>query len=116
MEHPNNESRSPELLALFAEYKAALPDPEPSSNFMPNLWRKIEARQNLLFRMKRLTKFFVAAAAAICILFATMLSVPNRGESNGTYSNGSYVDVLAKAYPVENLASHGVLLDEADTK
>lgn len=111
MEHPNNESHNRELNALFAEYKAALPDPEPSSNFMPHLWRKIEARQNLLFRMKRLTKFFVVAAAAICILFATMLSVPNRAESNG-----SYVDVLAKAYPAENLASHGILLDEADTK
>lgn len=111
MEHPNNASHNRELDTLFAEYKAALPDPDPTSNFMPNLWRRIEARQNLLLRMKRLTQFFVAAAAAICILFATMISVPNRTESNG-----SYVDVLAKAYPAENLASHGILLDEADTK
>jgi hypothetical protein len=111
MEHPNNESQNRELDALFATYKAALPDPEPTANFMPYLWRRIEARQNLLFRMKRLTKFFVAAAAAICILFATMIAVPNRADSSG-----SYVDVLAKAYPVENLASHGILLDEADTK
>jgi len=111
MGHPNNESQNPQLDALFAEYRAALPDPEATSGFMPQLWRRIEARQNLLFRMKRLTQFFVAAAAAICILFATMLSVPNRAESNG-----SYVDVLAKAYPAENLASHGILLDEVDTK
>jgi hypothetical protein len=111
MEHANNESHNRELDALFAEYKAVLPDPEPTSNFMPYLWRRIETRQNLLFRMKRLTQLFVAAAAAICILFATMMSVPSRVESNG-----SYVDVLARAYPAENLASHGILLDEVDTK
>jgi hypothetical protein len=110
MEHPDNESRNHELNALFAAYKAATPDPEASSNFMPQLWRKIEARQNILFSVKRLTRFFVAAAAAICLLFATMLAVPHHIESNG-----SYVDVLAQAYPAENLLSHGVL-DEAEAK
>jgi len=110
MEHPDNEARNQELNALFAAYKTAVPDPEASSNFMPQLWRRIEARQNVLLRVKRLTQIFVAAAAAICILFATMLAVPNHMESNGTY-----VDVLARAYPTENLASHGIL-DEADTK
>ncbi len=111
MEHPNDELRNNDLDALFAEYKAALPDREASANFMPQLWRRIEARQNTLFRVKRLSQFFVAAAAAICILFATMmLAVPN-----GTEVGSSYVDVLAQAYPTENLASHGIL-DEADTK
>jgi len=110
MEHPSNEPRHNELAALFAEYKTAVPDPEASPNFMPNLWRRIEARQNTLFRIKRLTQFFVAAAAAICLLFATMLAVPRTMETNG-----SYVDVLAAAYPTENLLSHGIL-DEAEGK
>ena len=107
---PDNELRNDDLDALFAEYKAAVPDREASRNFMPQLWRKIEARQNMLFRVKRLTQFFVAAAAAICILFATMMAVPNRGEVSS-----SYIDVLAQTYPAENLLSHGIL-DEADTK
>ena len=110
MEHPNDGLNNAELDALFADYKAALPDREASANFMPQLWRKIETRQNTLFRMKRLTQYFVAAAAAICMLFATMMAVP-RDEVNS-----SYVDVLAQAYPTENLASHGILLDEADSK
>ncbi len=110
MEHPNDGLRNDELDTLFAEYKVALPDREASANFMPNLWRRIEARQNTLFRVKRLSQYFVAAAAAICILFATMLAVPNSGELSS-----SYVDVLAQAYPAENLASHGIL-DEADSK
>jgi hypothetical protein len=110
MEHPNDKLRNDELDALFAEYKAALPDRDASANFMPQLWRRIEGRQNTLFRVKRLSQYFVAAAAAICILFATMLAVPN-----STDVSSSYVDVLAQAYPTENLASHGIL-DEADTK
>ncbi|HLG96475.1 MAG TPA: hypothetical protein VKX49_09235 [Bryobacteraceae bacterium] len=111
MEHPDNNPRNDELGALFAEYKSVVRDPEPSANFMPQLWRRIEARQNTLFRVKRISQMFVAAAAAICILFATMLAVPNRAEVSS-----SYVDVLAQAYPTENLASHGILLDEADGK
>jgi hypothetical protein len=107
---PNNELRNDELDALFADYKAAVPDRDASSGFMPQLWRKIEARQNMLFRVRRLTQFFVVAAAAICILFATMLAVPNRGDVSS-----SYIDVLAQTYPAENLVSHGIL-DEADTK
>ena len=109
MEHPNHELRNSELDTLFAEYKSAVPDRDASPNFMPQLWRKIEARQNMLFRMKRLTQFFVAAAAAICILLATIVTVPNSSDLSD-----SYVDVLAKAYPTENLRSHGI--HEADTK
>lgn len=107
---PNNEQRNSHLDALFAQYKSAIPDPDASASFMPQLWRRIEARQNTLFRIKRLTQFFVAAAAAICLLFATMLAVPRTMETNG-----SYVDVLAAAYPTENLLSHGIL-DEAEGK
>jgi hypothetical protein len=32
------------LNALLASYRAASPDPEPSVNFMPQLWQKIDAR------------------------------------------------------------------------
>ena len=45
MGHPNNESQNPQLDALFAEYKAALPDPEATSGFMPQLWRRIATRR-----------------------------------------------------------------------
>jgi hypothetical protein len=37
-----------ELDHLFARYRTAVPDPEASVNFMPELWRKIEARQFFL--------------------------------------------------------------------
>ena len=43
---------------------------------MPELWRKIEARQFFLARVKKLTQVFVAAAAAICLLLGIALQVP----------------------------------------
>jgi|SRR5579864_1385870 len=105
-----------ELKSLFASYKAAVPDPEASANFMPELWRKIESRGSVVLRFKKLTQVFLAAAAAISIVFVTMLSVPAFTRSE---VSGSYIEVLADAYPTEGLASHGILPRdgaEANTK
>jgi hypothetical protein len=105
-----------ELNSIFASYKAAVPDPEASANFMPELWRRIEGRRNLAIRFKKLTQLFMAAAAAMSILFITMLSVP---AFSGSDDDGSYVEVLAKAFPTETLASHGIIARdgaEANTK
>ena len=82
-----------ELESLFRSYKAALPDPDASANFMPELWQKIEARHSLLIRLKKLTQVFVAAAAALCLLFGMVLAVPRAG--NGDLA-GSYVDTEKK--------------------
>lgn len=94
-----------ELGQLFSRYKALVPDREPSANFMPELWLKIEARQSLVLRIRRLTQVFVAAAAAICIVFATYMAVPH---SDNSVLNGNYVDVLAQSLPAENLAPLGI--------
>lgn len=99
-----------ELNGLFASYKAAVPDREASANFMPELWRKIEGRRSIMLRIKKLTHVFLAAAAAISIVFVTILSVP---AFSGSEVRGSYVEVLADAYPTEGLASHGILPREA---
>ena len=94
-----------ELDALFADYKSAIPDPEAGANFMPELWRKIEARQSFMVRVRKLTQVFVAAAAAICLLFAMTLAVPG---SHPTELRGTYIDVLADAHPADNLAALGI--------
>jgi hypothetical protein len=95
-----------ELDGLFRSYRAAVPDPEAKASFMPELWRRIESRRNVILRFKKLTQLFLAAAAAISIVFVTMLSVP---AFSGTEAGASYVEVLADAYPTEGLASHGIL-------
>ena len=98
-----------ELNGLFASYKAAVPDPQSSTNFMPELWRKIEGRRNIMLRVRKLTQVFVGAAAAVCLLFAMIQVVPNRAELAGTY-----VDVLADDLPMENLAALGIRVDPAE--
>jgi hypothetical protein len=99
-----------ELSGLFAKYKAALPDLEAGANFMPELWRKIEARQSMLARVRKLTQVFVGAAAAVSLLFAMVEVVPfsSRPEVNATY-----VDVLAAANPSDSLASLGIVAHDA---
>ena len=87
----------------------AVPDPEASANFMPELWRKIEARQFFLARVKKMTQVFVAAAAAICLLLGIALQVPVATDRQTV--SGNYVDVLADAHPTENLTAIGIRVD-----
>jgi hypothetical protein len=108
MDHMNVD-RNKELDHLFEQYRATLPDLEASVNFMPELWRRIEVRQTFVARLKKLTQVFVAAAAAICLLFGMLLQMP---VSNDTpIVRGNYVDVLADANPAENLAAVGIRVD-----
>jgi hypothetical protein len=103
-----------QLNVLFAKYKAAMPDPDPSANFMPQLWRNIEARQTLMLRVRKLTQVFMGAAAAVCLLFAMVEVVPlgSRPEVHA-----SYVDALAAAHPADSLAALGIVPhDTADPR
>lgn len=109
MDHMNMDQGHEELDHLFERYRAALPDPEASVNFMPELWRKIEARQFFLARVKKLTQVFVAAAAAICLFLGIALQVPVSTDT--PLVRGNYVDVLADANPAENLAAVGIRVD-----
>lgn len=102
-----------ELSGLFAKYKTVVEDPDPSVNFMPELWRKIEARQSMLTRVRRLTQVFVGTAAAVSLLFA-MIEVVPFGSHPEVHSN--YVDVLAAANPADSLASLGIVPHEADPR
>jgi hypothetical protein len=108
MDHVSVE-RNEELDRLFQQYRASLPDPEASVNFMPMLWRKIEARKMFVARLKKLSQVFVAAAAAICLLLGILLQTPVATETQAV--RGNYVDVLADANPAENLAALGIKVD-----
>lgn len=97
-----------QLDALFANYKAAVPDPDASANFMPELWGKIEARRSFTLRVRKLTHVFVGAAAALCLLFA-MIEVMPMPRSTHQELHGTYVDVLAAAHPADNLSALGIV-------
>ncbi len=113
MDHVNHASIDQKLSNLFEGYRVAVPDPEASVNFMPGLWRKIEARQFLQARLKKLSQVFVVAAAAICLLLGIILNVPLSKDAQ-LLRGGDYVDVLADANPAENLAALGFRVDYAE--
>ena len=81
------------LDALLRAYRDACPTPEPSANFMPDLWQRIESRQNFTFSFQRMANAFVTAAVALSIALGVYMSIPR---SNPSYSQ-SYIEALADA-------------------
>jgi len=65
---PMHGSNDEKLDALFRAF-AACPVPEPSANFMPMLWQKIESRQTFTFSFRRMANAFAAAAVALTVAF-----------------------------------------------
>jgi len=86
---------SNKLDALWAEYRSACPDVEGSTNFMPNLWQKIEARRietTSVFR--RWAQACVMATVALTLLIVVLIP---KVQSDPVYTS-TYVDVLDAAH------------------
>jgi hypothetical protein len=92
----NDEER---LDALFRAYREACPDREPSPNFMPHLWQRIEARQTMTFSLRRMAGGFVTAALALSVALGVFMSIPQH--SNQTSVPQSYIEALADAQPLD---------------
>lgn len=90
-----------QLGRLFRAYREAFPDPEPSPEFTPGIWNRIEARQRFTLSLKRWTSAFVTAAAAMCIAMAVYMTVPD-GIESPVYTT-TYVDTL-ESQDVETMA------------
>jgi len=82
-----------QLDALFRAYHAACPAPEPGVNFMPQLWQKIESRQNYGFSFRRMANALVTAAVAATICLGVYTTM--RHSDTAMYSQ-SYVEALAE--------------------
>ncbi len=83
------------LDALFRAF-AACPTPEPSANFMPTLWQKIEARQTFTFSFRRMANTFAAAAVALTLALSVYMYIPRSTPA----PSQTYMDVLAEAQPL----------------
>src|SRR5437588_11550310 len=92
--------------ALMARYRLAVDEPEPTANFMPRLWQRIEARRTFAFRCRRVTQVFVGAAAVLCLLIAGISTVTP--PPPGSQLHGTYLDALAEAHPADSLAALGI--------
>lgn len=84
------------LASLWAKYREACPDPEPSPEFVPELWRKIEARRQatVSLLLRRWAEVCVMAAVALALLVST-LPIPH--SLRLPVYQSTYLDVLAAA-------------------
>jgi len=87
-DRPEAESQ---LDQLFLAYRDACPEPEPSVNFMPELWARIEAREVSTNLFGRMAKALVTAALAATVILGLMVSTFNRAESQ---FNGTFIEAL----------------------
>jgi hypothetical protein len=92
----NDESR---LDDLFQRYGAACPEVEPSANFMPALWNRIESRQSFWSVFERLGGLITAASAALCLL---LLALTLAGPPSPHTLAATYADALMADHSVEN--------------
>jgi len=81
------------LDALFAEYRMACPDPESSADFMPGMWKRIEARRFATVSVFRhWAQVCVMATVALTVLIGVVL-IP-RFQENAAYSS-TYLEALS---------------------
>jgi hypothetical protein len=107
MDRMNNDGFETKLDGLFAEYRSACPDPDGGVNFMPNLWRKIEARRmENVSVFRRLAQVCVLATAALTVAMAILIP---RIQTEPVYT-ATYVDVLDAAHSVDSAQ----LMDSGD--
>ncbi len=96
---------------LWAQYREACPDPEPSAAFMPQMWQRIEARRNAIssswFRLW--AEVWLVATVTVAIVIGAVL-IPRMQETPAIQL--SYVDVLAAA----DSAADGAVLALGETE
>ena len=111
MERMNQDRINDKLDPLWAQYRDACPDPEPSANFMPQMWQRIEARRNALssswFRLW--AQVWLVATVTLAIIMGAVL-IPRL--QNPPAYQASYVDVLAAA----DSANDGLALPFGETE
>jgi anti-sigma-K factor RskA len=97
---------------LWAEYRSACPDVEPSAHFMPQLWQRIEAQRSAVasswFRLW--AEVWVVATVTLAIVMGSIL-IP-RFQTNPPAYLASYVDILAAA----DSANDNMMLPSGETE
>src|SRR5882724_6031388 len=111
MERMDRDRVNDKLDPLWAEYRAACPDPDPSTSFMPQLWQRIEARQYAMSSswLRLWAQVWVVATVTLAIVMGSIL-IP-RLQDPPAYQ-ASYVDVLAAA----DSADDGLILPFGETE
>jgi hypothetical protein len=86
----NDETRLDEF---FQTYQASCPEVEPSSDFMPKLWQRIESRRSFWLVFERLARTVMTASAALCVLLLLLNFA--HSSTQALTSAVTYTDALA---------------------
>src|SRR5690349_11867508 len=65
--------KSPELDQLFADYREAIPDTDGGAEFLPGLWKRIDAKRGFDRRFRLWTHGILTAALAGCLAMGAFL-------------------------------------------
>jgi hypothetical protein len=85
---------------LFQAYRAACPEVEPGTNFMPQLWQRIESRHTFGFVFQSLARTTVTVCAGLCLLLVFLNFVPPL--RSRAVQTPNYTDVLMAEHNAEN--------------
>jgi len=91
----DREASADRLDGLLAAYREACPDPEADADFMPQLWRRIEARRAFAFNLTRLARGIITVAAAACLAMGIFLAAQHT-------TTPSYLELLAASQSQDN--------------
>jgi hypothetical protein len=81
---------------FWSEYRDACPDPEPSAEFMPRLWQRIEEQSSAMTMVFR-RWVQVCVVSALVLTVAMAMAIP-RLQRLPVYT-ATYEDVLAADHP-----------------
>jgi len=90
------------LNVLWERYADACWAPEPSAQFMPGVWRKIEARRGALWQIRVYARRLALSAAAVSLVLIAIGFSPI-GNSTAVYQM-TYLDTLEADSQPETLA------------
>lgn len=97
--NPGNRELESRFDALMASYRAALPDREASSAFLPEMWARIDARRNqttFFTSMSKALVTFAVAASVLCGILVSSSASAGRtpGKAATSYFSNTYIEVL----------------------
>jgi hypothetical protein len=93
MEQGNAGGREALLDAMFSAYRAACPNPDAGANFMPEMWARIEARENSVKWVGRIAKALIATAVAASVILG-MISSGNQSSASNEFFDATFVQAL----------------------
>jgi hypothetical protein len=97
-------NREQELDRLFAAYRESMPEPEPSAEFLANVWRRIEENRSSIWTA--VLQAWAPRVAAVGVLAAVLLTasvwIPQERARQDAILNESYIEALT----VDSLDEH----------